>query len=123
MYPGRLICVSAGYRITADCREIKVRAGSFIAAVSSSLPETWVLDDSCLSRASLIVVDWRSRREDLTQAAPDRLHKEIIADLSDELPGRRRRARPEDIIIYKSVGIGLQDIALAGYAYFKLSQA
>lgn len=60
---------------------------------------------------------------DLIQADPDCLHKEKLADLSDVLLGRRGRIRPEDIIVYKSVGIGLQDIALAGYAYFKLAHA
>lgn len=97
-------------------------ASRICTAVGSSLPETRELDDNCLSRASPITVDWREqameKAGDLKKAAPDCLHKEKKAALYDVLPGRRGRIRPEDIIVYKSVGIGLQDIALAGYACF-----
>ncbi|MBA2965195.1 MULTISPECIES: ornithine cyclodeaminase family protein [Ramlibacter] len=96
-------------------------AGCFVAAIGSSLPHTRELDDAALERASCIVVDWgpQTLREsgDLQRARPDVLAGKVaeFADLvSGRHPGRRG---PDDITVYKAVGVGLQDIALAGLAY------
>jgi len=100
-----------------------LKPGTFIAAVGSSLPHTRELDDLALSRARTVVVEWRAQslREagDLLLAAPEALPQSKIVELADVVSGAPGASRqgPDDIIIYKSVGVGLEDIALAGLAY------
>ena len=99
-----------------------LRSGTFVAAVGSSLPHTRELDDDALARAAIIAVEWRQQalREagDLVLADPQLRLAERIVELGELVtgaaPGRRT---PEEITIYKSVGVGLEDIALAGLAY------
>jgi ornithine cyclodeaminase len=106
-----------------------IPAGCFIAAIGSSLPHTRELDDTALRRAALIAVEWKPQtlREagDLVRAAPDALlpaGKVVeLADLvTGRVPGRRG---PDDITLYKSVGVGLQDVALAGLAWRRLQES
>ncbi|WP_269932660.1 ornithine cyclodeaminase family protein [Aminobacter sp. HY435] len=103
-----------------------LRPGSFVAAVGSSLPNTRELDDRAMARASLVAVEWRdqSLREagDLVMADPAALPAEKIVELGKILAGKSMgRTTGEQITIYKSVGVGLQDIALAGLAYRRIA--
>jgi ornithine cyclodeaminase len=102
--------------------------GCFVAAIGSSLPTTRELDDTALRRAARIVLDWspQTMREagDLMQAAPGCLAPDKIADLADVVCGRQPgRQTANEITIYKAVGVGLQDIALAGLAYERIAAA
>lgn len=99
-------------------------SGTLIAAIGSSLPTTRELDDATLSRAARIVVELReqAREEagDLVQAAAGTFDWSEVVELGDVLDVRAAgRVHAHDIIVYKAVGIGLQDIALAGLAYRK----
>jgi ornithine cyclodeaminase len=99
--------------------------GTFVAAIGSSLPHTRELDDAALSRAAIVAVDWRPQtlREagDLVMAGPGVLPDERIVDLADLVAGKAPgRQSDEEITIYKSVGVGLQDVALAGLAWTRL---
>jgi ornithine cyclodeaminase len=103
-------------------------AGCFVAAIGSSLPTTRELDDTALRRASRIVLDWapQTLREagDLMQAGAGCLAPEKLADLAEVVCGRKPgRQRADEITIYKAVGVGLQDIALAGLAYERIAAA
>jgi len=103
-----------------------IRLGTFTAAVGSSLPTTRELDDRALARASVIAVEYRAQslREagDLVLAAPGVAGVEKIVELGDLMaglvPGRRK---DEEITIFKSVGVGLADIAVAGLAWRKIA--
>jgi ornithine cyclodeaminase len=102
--------------------------GTFVAAIGSSLPTTLELDDTALRRAARIVLDWapQTLREagDLMQAGPGCLAPEKMADLAEVVSGARPGRRGDDeITIYKAVGVGLQDIALAGLAYCRIAGA
>lgn len=104
-----------------------LKPGCFVAAVGSSLPNTRELDDRAMARASLVAVEWReqSLREagDLVLADPKALGADKIVELGDILAGKSRgRTTDNEITIYKSVGVGLQDIALAGLAYRRLAR-
>lgn len=96
--------------------------GAFIAAIGSSLPDTRELDDATLARASLMAVDWKlqtmTEAGDIVLADPAALPPDKIVELADlvtqRVPGRRR---PEEVTVYKAVGVGLQDVALAGLAW------
>ncbi|CPK53245.1 ornithine cyclodeaminase [Bordetella pertussis] len=72
------------------------------------------------------MVEWReqtlSEAGDLVLAAPDTGLDAKVVELADVLAGRAAaRQADEDIVIYKSVGVGLEDVALAGYAYRRLA--
>lgn len=93
-----------------------VRPGAFVAAVGSSTAKARELDDALLGRAALVAVEWRTAAEqeagDLVQAAPGVIAPGRLVELGELIVAPRPRA-PQDIVVYKSVGIGLEDVALA----------
>jgi ornithine cyclodeaminase len=93
-----------------------VQPGAFVAAVGSSTRAARELDDALLGRAALVVVEWheaaRQEAGDLIQAAPGVVAPERLVELGELLVAPRPRG-PQDIVVYKSVGIGLEDVALA----------
>lgn len=103
----------------------RLKLGCFIAAIGSSLPHTRELDDRALARASVVAVEWlpQTQREagDLVLAAPSVLSPEKLVELgalvTGQAPGRQN---DQDITVYKSVGVGLEDVALAGLAYRRI---
>jgi ornithine cyclodeaminase len=102
-----------------------VAPGTFVVAVGSSKPDTRELDDALLRRTSAIMVEWREQAlleaGDLLLAAPDALATKPFIELGDALDERAQvRHSDEDIVVFKSVGIGLEDIAIAGLAYERL---
>jgi len=105
-----------------------VRPGAFIAAIGSSLPHSRELDDAILRRARAIVIEWRDQtlREagDIVRAGEGALSAEKIHELGELLAGTvPSRRNSEEILIYKAVGVGLQDVALAGLAYRRISDS
>lgn len=103
-----------------------LRPGTFIAAVGSSLPHTRELDDAALGRASRIAVEWRQQalREagDLAMASPAALPPDKIVELGELVTGTAHGRRSDnEITIYKTVGVGLEDIAVAGLAYTRVA--
>lgn len=100
-----------------------VRPGTLVAAVGSSKPVARELDDTLLARASVVVVEWKTaalaEAGELVQAAPGVLAALPLRELG-ELLLQGWRPAPEDIVVYKSVGIGLEDIALAGLVWQRL---
>lgn len=100
----------------------QLAAGVFIAAIGSSLPDTRELDDATLARASLMAVDWKPQTMgeagDIVLADPSALPPEKIVELADLVTGRAPgRSLADEVTIYKAVGVGLQDVALAGLAW------
>jgi len=122
------IIVTASRSTTPLFAGTLVKPGTFVAAIGSSLPHTRELDDALLSRAAAVVVEWRpqSLREagDLVLAdktvLPDSKIVELADVLLDTTPVRRHA---DDIVIYKSVGVGLEDVALAGVAWQRINAA
>lgn len=105
-----------------------IKPGAFVAAIGSSLPHTRELDDVALSRASAVVVEWKpqSTREagDIVLAGQGVLPESKLIELADVVLGRvQPRRGDDDIVIYKSVGVGLEDVALAGLAWRRLQAA
>ncbi|MFJ1299965.1 ornithine cyclodeaminase family protein [Pseudomonadota bacterium AL_CKDN230030165-1A_HGKHYDSX7] len=103
-----------------------LKAGAFVAAIGSSLPTTRELDDRALMRAHAIVVEWREQTlaeaGDLVLADPRCGVAGKLVQLDAVLAGTPVRQSPTDIVIYKSVGVGLEDIALAGLAYRRVAE-
>jgi len=92
-----------------------VKAGAFVAAVGSSTASARELDDALLSRAALIAVEWHTAAQqeagDLVQAGPGVVTERVV-ELGELIVSPRPRGA-QDIVVYKSVGIGLEDVALA----------
>ena len=103
-----------------------LKPGCFVAAIGSSLPHTRELDDAALRRCSALVVEWKQQamREagDIVRAGPDALDPAKILEFGEVVSGQLKpRRSPQDILIYKAVGVGLQDVALAALAVQRLS--
>ena len=94
---------------------------AFVAAIGSSLPHTRELDDALLARAQLIAVEWKkqatSEAGDLVLADPGLSLAGKLVELGDIVSGRYAVSAQPGIRLYKAVGVGLEDIALAGLAY------
>jgi ornithine cyclodeaminase len=100
----------------------RVRAGTFVAAVGSSKPAARELDDALLARADLIVVEWlpaaQAEAGEFVRAAPGTIDPARVVELGKLLVGGTAyERRAGDIVVYKSVGIGLEDVALAHRVY------
>jgi ornithine cyclodeaminase len=95
-----------------------VRPGAFIAAVGSSKPQARELDDVLLQRADLIAVEWlpaaQAEAGEFARAAPGTIDAARVVELGKLLVGGHPyQRRALDVVVYKSVGIGLEDVALA----------
>jgi len=120
------IVVTASRSKTPLFRGEDIRPGTFIAAVGSSLSTSRELDDTALARAAAIAIEWReqSLKEagELVQAAPGIVDPAKIVELgelvSDKVPGR---TSSDAITLYKSVGVGIEDIAVAGLAWRRIA--
>ena len=100
--------------------------GTFIAAVGSSLPDTRELDDATLARASMMAVDWMPQTAveagDIVLADPAALPPSKLVELADLVTGRAcGRREAAEVTIYKTVGVGLQDVAVAGLVWQLMS--
>lgn len=97
--------------------------GAHINAVGSSVPFARELDTAAVSRSRLYV----DRRESTLHEAGDFLvpKKEgavgddhIVAEIGDVLLGRARgRTAPEDVTLFKSLGLAIEDLAAAHHVY------
>lgn len=100
-----------------------IAPGAFVAAIGSSLPHTRELDDVALARAQTIVVEWKHQAlqeaGDLVLADPALVVGNKVVELGDLVCGRLELRRPgaDGITLYKAVGVGLEDIALAGLVW------
>jgi ornithine cyclodeaminase len=99
-----------------------VKPGAFVAAVGSSKPAARELDDTLLARADLIVVEWlpaaQAEAGEFVRAAPGTIDPARVTELGKLLvKGTAFERRPHDVIVYKSVGVGLQDVALANLVF------
>jgi ornithine cyclodeaminase/alanine dehydrogenase-like protein (mu-crystallin family) len=101
-----------------------IKPGAFVAAVGASKASVRELDDRAIARAAALVVEWKPQAQleagDLLQCAPGTFDWERVWELGQAVDGSMTYQRqPEDIVIYKAIGIGLEDVALAGLAYRK----
>jgi len=122
---GADIVVTASRSTTPLFSGDQLKPGCFVAAIGSSLPHTRELDDRALERAACIAVEWlpQTLREagDLVLARPGLVSPDKLVELgalvTGQAPGRQH---DEEITLYKSVGVGLEDVALAGLAWHRL---
>ena len=94
-----------------------LQPGMTVASIGSTLPEQREVDEQVIARAALVIADMPEEvahdTGDMiaaTRAGIDFAAK--LVPLCDLVSGKASR-RPEDIVVYKSVGSGLQDIITA----------
>lgn len=99
-----------------------LKPGAFVAAVGASKPDARELDDTCLARADLLVVEWlpaaRADAGEFVRAARGAIDPARVTELGRLLvKGAAYDRRPHDVVVYKSVGIALEDVALAALVH------
>jgi ornithine cyclodeaminase len=96
-----------------------LQPGAFVAAVGAYAATSRELDDATIRRAALHVID--SRKDCLERAGdfvmPIRagiLQREDVAEIADVISGARPgRTSAQEIIVYKSSGVPIQDLVTA----------
>ncbi|HLI11732.1 MAG TPA: ornithine cyclodeaminase family protein [Alphaproteobacteria bacterium] len=100
-----------------------IAPGAFVAAIGATLPTTRELDDEAIRRAAAVIVEWLPQAKEeagelILPAQAGVLDwaqlRELGPVLAGASPGRRGA---EDIILYKSLGIGLEDVAVGAAIY------
>ncbi|HEV2289762.1 MAG TPA: ornithine cyclodeaminase family protein [Candidatus Acidoferrales bacterium] len=100
-----------------------LQPGAHINAIGANFPQKRELDASAIDRANVIFVDSREQAEmeagDLIQSfAGTPSHWETVKELSDLVAGRTTgRASREQITLFKSSGIAIEDVVTAGKVY------
>lgn len=99
-------------------------SGSFVAAIGASKPSVRELDDIALARASTLVVEWKRQAQqeagDLILCKNGTFNWDDVLELGQVVSGSIPYVRkPDDIVVYKAIGVGLEDVALAGLVYRK----
>jgi ornithine cyclodeaminase len=106
-----------------------VRPGTFVAATGASKPTAREIDDALLTRAELVVVEWLSAAQaeagEFVRAGigivDEAIRQGRVVELGKLLVhGTRYQRRASDIVLYKSVGIGLEDVALANLVWQRM---
>jgi ornithine cyclodeaminase len=99
-----------------------LKPGAFVAAIGSSKPGDRELDDATIERASAWVVEWlpqaKEEAGDFILCRSDRFDWEKVEELASVVSNSHSaRKTNDDIIIYKGIGVGLEDVALADVIY------
>ncbi len=99
--------------------------GTHLSGMGSNAPGKRELDKTCFSR-SKVVVDFKEQAleesGDLRHAiesgaiTPDKIHAELGEIVTDRKVGRQN---DDEITLFKSVGVAIEDIATAAFAYEK----
>lgn len=105
-----------------------VKPGAFVAAIGSSKPDTREIDEALVRRASDIVVEWKPQAQkeagDLLLCEPGAFDWAKVRELGEVLSQPRSPAQQDGgIILYKAIGVGLEDLALAEHIWRKESAA
>jgi ornithine cyclodeaminase/alanine dehydrogenase-like protein (mu-crystallin family) len=93
--------------------------GAFVAAVGAHQPTTREVDSATLQRASKRVID--SRTDCLEQAGDfvipigeGVIGREQVSELGEVITGEKpAREREDEITVYKSIGVPIQDLVTA----------
>ncbi len=104
-----------------------LKPGCFVAAIGTSLPDGRELDDETMRRAGRVIVEWTPQStleagEIVLSLAQGSLQPEKIVDLAQIYRGEHPwRANAGEIVVFKSVGVGLVDVATAWLAVARAS--
>ncbi|NKI71784.1 ornithine cyclodeaminase family protein [Collimonas pratensis] len=99
-----------------------LKPGAFVAAVGASKGNLRELDDRAIARANALVVEWKPQAQqeagDLLLCQPGTFDWTQVWELGQIVDGSSSyRRQPDDLVIYKAIGVGVEDIALSGLVY------
>ena len=99
-----------------------LEAGKHVNAAGGNMVLRRELDSAAVMRADRIVVDSiEQARQECGEFVSvfelGRRHWEEVVELKDAVAGGPHRKSPEDITLFKSLGIGLEDVALGRLVY------
>lgn len=103
-----------------------VKKGAFVAAIGSSKPDAREVDDKLVRRASHIVVEWlpqaKTEAGDLLLRAAGCFDWQNVVELGQVIGTHDAiRRSADDIVLYKAIGVGLEDVALAEFVYGRMT--
>ncbi len=118
------VCVTCTPSRSAFLRAGDVRAGTFLAAVGADAPEKRELAGDLLAGAKVVVDSLAQCVEigELHHAAaegamsPDDVHAELAEVVAGRKPGRQS---PEEITLFDSTGVALEDVAAMARVFEK----
>jgi ornithine cyclodeaminase/alanine dehydrogenase-like protein (mu-crystallin family) len=118
---GADVVVVATSSQTAVLRGSWLSPGAHVNAVGATRPEWRELDDELMARASLFVDSREAARQESgdVMAATGKVTEigEVVAGV---VPGR---SSPDEITLFKSVGVGVEDVATAALVYAAYQQS
>jgi ornithine cyclodeaminase/alanine dehydrogenase-like protein (mu-crystallin family) len=99
-----------------------VPAGAHVNAVGAFEPHARELDDAVIERARIVVetreVALAEAGDLLVPIAAGVIHEsDIVADLAEVVAGADVRRGPEDVTVFKSVGVAFEDLVVARAAF------
>ncbi len=124
---GADIIVTATFAKDPVLEDAWVSPGAHVNAIGSNNPLRREIPAELVQRAALIAVDAidqaRIESGDLLLAwtTPEQWADPRLVELSTVATSRRRRETDQDVTIFKSNGLGVQDIAVGGYVYSRYS--
>jgi ornithine cyclodeaminase len=100
-----------------------LQPGAFVAALGSSTLDAREVDDDCVRNAGLIVVDGKLQaREEAGDLAVDAVNWDNIVELGQLLTaGMPPDVDRRSVRFYKSVGLGIADVAVAAAAHARIT--
>jgi ornithine cyclodeaminase len=102
-----------------------VKPDAFVAAIGSSKPDAREVDELLVRRASKIVVEWKQQAQreagDLMLCEEGAFDWTQVSELSQALGTPGLQNRSSGIVLYKAIGVAMEDVALAEFVYRKLS--
>ncbi len=124
---GADIIVTATFAKDPVLEDAWVSPGAHVNAIGSNNPLRREIPAELVQRAALIAVDAidqaRIESGDLLLAwtTPEQWADSRLVELSVVAASRRGRETNQDVTIFKSNGLGVQDIAVGGYVYSRYS--
>jgi len=103
--------------------------GMHLNVIGSNFPAKAEVDSAAVRRCDALVVDSREQARleagDFAEAIADgALHWNDVRELGQVIVGRQTgRARAEDVTMFKSVGLALEDVAVAARIYANAKEA
>jgi ornithine cyclodeaminase len=103
-----------------------LKPGASVCAVGTSLPSGSEIDSATRQRCSQVIVEWKPQSlmeaGEIVMGLQDQsLSLGCIQDLPEMLAGKSPwRKHPDDILLFKAVGVGLSDLVAAKIAVRKL---
>ncbi len=101
-----------------------LKPGCFVAAIGASKATVRELDDIAIARAKILVVEWKPQAQqeagDFILCKPGTVDWNRVLELGQVVDGSAGYLREaQDIVIYKAIGVGLEDVALADLVFRK----